>query len=196
MNTTKRKLSFALLVLFAIFIICFSALPVNNANAMQIFFKVVIDSTGPTQTLEVEPNDSIENIMARIQEKTSIPTNEFILIFAGKVLQPGTKTLSDYNIQKESTLHAVKYNDKNRCHETDNCRGIYINGSCGLCGLARTELPQPPTTNENTTKPPIEEPQTSQPENNNGWILPVAIAGGVVVGGILIGLPFALKKKS
>ncbi len=70
---------------------------------MQIFVRVMC---GKTITLEVEESTTLQEVIDMLQGKSGVPADEQRLVFVGKQLEPG-RTLADYNIQKESTLHLV-----------------------------------------------------------------------------------------
>ena len=110
---------------------------VQSAWGEQIFIKTL---RGQTITLEVELVESIESIKSKIQDKEGVPPVQQVLFLSGRFLAEG-KTLSDYNIQKESTISlalktigGISFNETLEVFEinsTDklNDLAVYVNGT-------------------------------------------------------------------
>lgn len=74
-----------------------------RGGSLQVHVKTF---AGKTITVEVEPDESIESLKNKLQSKEGIPINQQRILFGGKQLD-SKKTISDYDIQNESTMHMV-----------------------------------------------------------------------------------------
>lgn len=75
----------------------------NSEDCIPVFVKTL---TGKTITLDVDPQDSIDTLKEKIEQKEGVPTSEQRLILAEKQLENG-HYVSDYEIKRDCTIHLV-----------------------------------------------------------------------------------------
>uniref|UniRef100_A0A452XCB7 Ubiquitin-like domain-containing protein n=1 Tax=Aegilops tauschii subsp. strangulata TaxID=200361 RepID=A0A452XCB7_AEGTS len=72
-------------------------------QGMHIFIRA---RSGKIMTIGVDGEDSLYSVKAKFFDETGIPPGRQRLFFAGKQLEDG-RTLADYDVQNESTLHVA-----------------------------------------------------------------------------------------
>jgi ubiquitin len=88
-----------------------------------IEINIVIAGRDPLK-MNVKKSDTIESLKMQICRERSYLPDQQRLIFAGRQLEDG-RTLSDYNIQKDSTLHLVLRLRAGMFHQSSGGNGLY-----------------------------------------------------------------------
>lgn len=70
---------------------------------MQIYLKTL---AGRTIVMSVEPDETVDSLKKKIEQREDVPPNQQRIIFSGKQLEDG-RTLDEYSIINRSTLHLV-----------------------------------------------------------------------------------------
>ena len=79
----------------------------ENLNNFRTIFVTCLSEESRKFTVFVSNTDSIEDVKVRIQDREGIPIKEQLLLYAGRELKDECK-LSEFNIQKDSTIHLVR----------------------------------------------------------------------------------------
>ena len=147
----KRKSGVLIFVLALMLVVtAFFAPGISKANGMQIFIEIPQESgTNRTITLEVEPTDRIEDVLAKIYEReSSWDMSTVHLIYAGRcIIEDEGNTLQDWSIQKESRIY-VYFTSEHGCHSTPNCDGVYVDDECCTCKQDISVVYDEPTPND------------------------------------------------
>ncbi|MEL7213370.1 MAG: ubiquitin-like protein [Pseudomonadota bacterium] len=107
----------------------------GSADATQIFVQFV---DGKRITLSIQPSDTIENVKQKVEDKEGISPARQTLIFAGKRLE-NNRTLSDYNIQKQATLHILVAPEPVGSDDTTSQKGVSSDTPAGkLAQMSQT----------------------------------------------------------
>ncbi|KAL1273923.1 hypothetical protein QQF64_026737 [Cirrhinus molitorella] len=77
------------------------SLLITNPARLQIFVK---NLSGQTKTYDVDVNETVDQLQAKIYNKERVVKDQQRLICEGRTLVPGTK-LQDYGITQGSTIH-------------------------------------------------------------------------------------------
>ena len=161
-------------------------LTLGISDSMPIFIKTL---TGTTIILDVKPYDTIENVTVELSDSHGIPAEQYHLLFAGKQLELN-RTLLDYNIQKEATLHLLLSNTSGEENTTDPEPNITDPCPADMCwdGTSRDPIDCSCPEQENNEATITDENKTdvTQSGSDSFDIMDYAVYAAMGVGGLLV----------